>query len=60
MTECRELCKDQLHGYVNRYGPGLVIYWFGYIEELAAVHADIQLASNLPVQHLQTLPLVSS
>ncbi|XP_045452856.1 CDAN1-interacting nuclease 1 [Melitaea cinxia] len=26
--------KDQLMCYWNRFGPGLVIYWFGYLETL--------------------------
>lgn len=30
----RNLNKDQLLGYVSRFGPGIVIYWFGFIEEL--------------------------
>uniref|UniRef100_A0A182QCF2 CDAN1-interacting nuclease 1 n=1 Tax=Anopheles farauti TaxID=69004 RepID=A0A182QCF2_9DIPT len=27
--------KDQLASYANRFGPGLVIYWFGYLETIA-------------------------
>lgn len=26
--------KEQLWSYWNRYGPGMVIYWFGFIDEL--------------------------
>jgi len=29
-----QFAKEQFLGYVNRYGSGMVIYWFGYIEEL--------------------------
>ncbi|XP_050075234.1 CDAN1-interacting nuclease 1 [Anopheles maculipalpis] len=26
--------KDQLSSYGNRFGPGIVIYWFGYVESI--------------------------
>ena len=26
--------KGQLWSYWNRYGPGMVIYWFGFIDDL--------------------------
>jgi hypothetical protein len=28
------LNRAQLEGYVNRYGPGAVLYWHGFVEEL--------------------------
>lgn len=41
--------KDQFWSYWNRFGPGLVIYWFGYIDELD-VNGDkgILLSDNFP------------
>ncbi|CAI5733923.1 unnamed protein product [Hyaloperonospora brassicae] len=27
---------SQLQGYVNRFGPGMVIYWFGHVAHLSA------------------------
>lgn len=35
----RNYLKDQFWSYWNRFGPGMVIYWFGFIEELD-VHRD--------------------
>lgn len=42
--------KAQLLGYVNRYGPGLVIYWFDFVDSLNQ-HADVLLASRFPDSH---------
>lgn len=38
---------DQLIGYVNRYGPGMVIYWFDFVESLNT-HKDVLLVSEFP------------
>lgn len=41
--------RHQFWCYTNRFGPGLVIYWFGYIEELDT-HGDdgIMLSDCIP------------
>ncbi|XP_072171352.1 CDAN1-interacting nuclease 1-like isoform X1 [Diadema setosum] len=42
--------KDQYLSYANRFGSGLVIYWHGFIEELATgcMEQGIALADRLP------------
>lgn len=30
----RKLLQEQYDSYVNRFGPGLVIYWHGYLESI--------------------------
>ncbi len=51
----------QFQAYVNRYGPGLVIYWLGYVDELASSQPDVALADAFPdeadIQRLPALPL---
>jgi len=41
--------RDQFWSYWNRFGPGLVIYWFGYVKELDS-NADmgVQLMDHFP------------
>lgn len=34
---CRQQTAEQYERYVNRFGPGLVIYWHGYIADLNRV-----------------------
>ena len=39
----------QFQGYVNRFGPGLVIYWGGFVAEIRAwTPPDVLIASRLP------------
>lgn len=42
----REQGLKQFQSYVNRYGPGLVIYWMGFVEELNT-DADVRPACLL-------------
>ncbi|EAA11868.3 AGAP005605-PA [Anopheles gambiae str. PEST] len=35
MESHKRYVKDQLSSYGNRFGPGIVIYWFGYLETIA-------------------------
>eukprot|EP00096_Caligus_rogercresseyi_P014115 TRINITY_DN6647_c0_g1_i1.p1 TRINITY_DN6647_c0_g1~~TRINITY_DN6647_c0_g1_i1.p1 ORF type:complete len:272 (+),score=109.41 TRINITY_DN6647_c0_g1_i1:497-1312(+) len=45
----RGYLDDQLWSYWNRFGPGLVIYWFGFIEELNDLESGkILLSDSFP------------
>ena len=43
--------QNQLQGYVNRYGPGMVIYWFDFVEELNDTEElnDVLICRDLPI-----------
>eukprot|EP00897_Mesotaenium_endlicherianum_P006631 jgi/Mesen1/5997/ME000304S05015 len=51
--------SEQFQRYVNRFGPGLVIYWFGYIDDLND-HPDVLLLDHFPSQEeIYCLPTLS-
>lgn len=52
--------KDQFWSYWNRFGAGLVIYWFGFVDELDK-HRDrgIMLMDRFP-ENIVTMPSLSS
>eukprot|EP00250_Pteridium_aquilinum_P005612 c15684_g1_i1 orf=41-973(+) len=46
----------QFQRYVNRFGPGMVIYWFGFVDELNN-HPDVLLLDSFPSkQDIYCLP----
>ncbi|ODN06645.1 hypothetical protein Ocin01_00009 [Orchesella cincta] len=52
--------KDQLTSYYNRFGPGLVIYWLGYVETiLASQSKGIFVCDHLPASITKYDPTMS-
>ena len=53
--------RDQFQKYVNRIGPGMVIYWFGLVEDLGSGDGDVLLLGDFPppeaICRLKTLPV---
>ena len=39
---------SQVTGYVNRFGPGLVIFWFGFVAGLADVTSSVLILDDFP------------
>ncbi len=40
--------EEQYTTYVNRYGPGLVIYWFGCVEGLSCLDPNVAVLEGFP------------
>lgn len=40
MASHQKYVKDQLSSYVNRFGAGIVIYWFGYLDKIVDYHEN--------------------
>lgn len=56
---CREYVKDQFSKYVNRYGPGMVVYWFGFVDELQEGESSLILVDSFPsAEDIVQLPRV--
>jgi len=55
LVECRRNYKKQLAPYVKLFGPGMVVYWFGYVEdaprEQDIIVADGEFIEELFAQH---------
>ena len=53
--------QEQYQKYVNRYGAGLVVYWFGLIDELVDADESVVLSCTMPeasaISKLPCLPL---
>jgi hypothetical protein len=47
--------KDQLQGYVTRYGPGMVIYWFGFDFRADSAVKEVLLVSRFPEEAVTML-----
>ena len=60
MALCRQQRELQYDKYINRYGPGAVIYWFGFVEEVAATEHDLMLLDSFPrdIVQLRRLPVL--
>ncbi len=44
--------KDQLSSYWNRFGPGMVIYWFGFVEEITSLvkYGGVMVRESFPAE----------
>ncbi|KAK9794953.1 hypothetical protein WJX73_001049 [Symbiochloris irregularis] len=45
-------CHGQYQQYVNRYGPGMIIYWFGFVDELLQRRSLLLRGSSFTGQQL--------
>ena len=49
--------QKQFSVHVNRYGPGMVVYWFGFIDDLQNADSNLVLSHGFPAaQDITSLP----
>uniref|UniRef100_A0A8D8WMG7 CDAN1-interacting nuclease 1 n=1 Tax=Cacopsylla melanoneura TaxID=428564 RepID=A0A8D8WMG7_9HEMI len=49
--------ENQYIPYYQRFGPGLVIYWFGFVDSICIHTPEYMIVTNMPPRHLMTQPL---
>eukprot|EP00887_Chlorella_sp_A99_P000819 scaffold5.g819.t1 len=53
----RQQTAEQYERYVNRFGPGLVIYWHGYLVDIASGDESVLVLDDFPpASDITTLP----
>ena len=45
---CSQQQDSQYAKYLNRFGPGAIIYWFGFCSELAGMNHNILVLDKFP------------
>lgn len=49
--------EEQFQKYINRFGPGMVIYWHGFIDDLQDLDENLVLMDCFPAaQSIAQLP----
>jgi hypothetical protein len=48
--------EEQYSTYVNRYGPGMVVYWFGFVAQLNNDPRWLLLDDFPPLERIVRLP----
>ena len=56
-----KLLRDQYAGYINRFGPGLCVYWHSYLREVVEQSEDLVVVGGWPGENeLTALPRLGS